>query len=469
MIAVDISIQEPHLDVIKKLVLSSDAREGAAYVLFSESRITQDPWDSAPRRRFLTYATEAIPSQDIISIAPDHVSWSTDSFVQLLKRAKDEKLVPGIVHSHPSGPARFSSQDRHNESQLAEMARNRNGAETPLLSLLINGKGDLCAQAWFGDDEPSLVSLIRVVGERLRVHTATNPPAMQEAFARQTIAFGDDLQRQLGALTIGVVGCGGTGSAVALMLARLGVGRIVLIDRDIVELTNLNRLHGATRADADAGRLKVEVIEREINRIGLETQVATLSEWVGSLSCRDALKSCDVLFGCTDDHDGRIFLNRFAYFYLVPVIDVGLAIEPHVESGRVQELSGRCTVLAPGGSCLLCREIADTSLAREEDLSRNNPCLYAKQKEEAYVRGSGNPAPSVVTFTTATAAMAIDELLQGISGFRGGDGWARQRIRRFDLMRDRMPGALVNKECPICADKTYWGLGDIEPFLDRIG
>jgi hypothetical protein len=65
--------------------------------------------------------------------------------------------------------------------------------------------------------------------------------------------------------------------------------------------------------------------------------------------------------------------------------------------------------------------------------------------------------------------MAVDELLQGLTNFRGGEGWAWQRVRRFDLMRDRLSGAIVNQDCPICVDQTYWGLGDVDPFLDRIG
>jgi hypothetical protein len=216
-------------------------------------------------------------------------------------------------------------------------------------------------------------------------------------------------------------------------------------------------------------RSKVDVLAREIAEMGLGVRVVPVKRWIGHPACRDALKSCDVIFGCTDDHDGRLLLNRFAYFYLIPVIDMGLAIEPEPLGGGVRELSGRCTVLGAGGPCLLCRGIADPVMAREEDLRRRDPQEYERRKREAYVRGGGNPAPAVVTFTTATASMAIDELLQGLSNFRGGDGWAWQRVRRFDLMRDRLPGALENSDCSICGDSAYWGLGDVDPFLDRIG
>ena len=59
---------------------------------------------------------------------------------------------------------------------------------------------------------------------------------------------------------------------------------------------------------------KVEVVARSITELGLGIKVVGYQNWIGDLECQDALKSCDLIFGCTDDHSGRIFLNRFAYY-----------------------------------------------------------------------------------------------------------------------------------------------------------
>ena len=469
MTFMEVTLQEGHLARMRELVLPAGGSEGAAYVLFGQARIDSDPWERRSRQRFLSYDVLPVPSNEILSAAPDHITWSTNSFVRLLKQSKDNGLVAGIVHSHPQGPAAFSEQDHRNEADLARLGRNRNGIDTPLLSVLVTGDGAVRAQAWLGGSVAEPVDTVRIVGRRLALQGQTFRKRHSDAFARQALAFGESVNAQLHALRVGVVGCGGTGSATAMLLARLGVGQIALFDDDIVESTNLNRLHGARQADADAMRAKVDVLTREISELGLGTRVVPIRRWIGDVACRDALKSCDVIFGCTDDHDGRLLLNRLAYFYLIPVIDMGLAIDLQPSGGGVRELSGRSTVLAPGGSCLLCRQIVDPVLARDEDLKRRNPEEHERRKREAYVRGGGNPAPAVVTFTTATACMAIDELLQGLTNFRGGDGWTWQRVRRFDLMRDRSPGALSSDGCPICVDRTYWGLGDIEPFLDRTG
>lgn len=469
MTLVDLNIQERHLDALRALVLREDGLEAAAYILCGEARIERDPWERRSRRRLISYAVLPIPKEDALSASDTHVSWSTASFVRLLRRGKEEGLIVGIVHAHPRGPACFSEQDDSNELELARLARNRNGEGAALLSVLLTGAGEVRARLWPDLHAPVEADPIRVVGQRLTFHSRlAQGGSGLEVFARQALVFGPELTPRLRAMRIGVVGCGGTGSATAMLLARLGVGQLALFDDDIVEATNLNRLHGARRADADAMRPKVDTIAREITEMGLGTRVMPVRGWIGDPACRDALKSCDVIFGCTDDHDGRLLLNRFAYFYLVPVIDMGLAIDP-APCGGVRDLTGRVTVLTPCAPCLLCRRIVDPAIARDEDLRRKQPEEHERRKREAYIRGGGDPAPAVVTFTTATACLAVDEMLQGLTGFRGGEGWAWQRVRRFDRLEDRRPGAVQDPHCPVCSDTGYWGRADLEPFLDRAG
>ncbi len=467
MNAPDFTLQEGHLQELRELVLPADGKEGAAYMLWGRSAIGCDPWDRNERQRFTSYAVRPVPPEDRISASHEHVTWSTESFVRLLREAKAEGLVAGIVHSHPGGAPRFSKQDNSNEADLARLARNRNRGDGVVASLLVTGAGELAARLWPDPQGPVAATTVRVVGRQLLFHGASTRAGL-EAFARQDLLFGDDMTRRLRDLRVGVVGCGGTGSPTAGMLARLGVGHLVLFDDDRIDITSLNRVHGSRRADADAERPKVEVLEREILAMGLDTRVVPLKGWIGDPAHRDALKSCDVIFGCTDDHDGRLLLNRLACFYLIPVIDMGLAITP-AAPGRALEISGRVTVLTPGMPCLLCRGVVDPVLARDEDLRRKNPEEHARRKEEAYVRGGGDPAPSVVTFTTATACMAIDELLQGLTNFRGSEGWLGQRSRRFDRGLDFKPGATRDLHCPICVDRSYWGRADVTPFLDRVG
>lgn len=469
MSLLDLTIQEEDLDRLRQLLRPESGVEAAAYVLCGESRIQSDLWERRERRRLAVHTVLPVPCEDRVSADERHVTWSTASYVKLLRRAKEEGLVPGIVHTHPRGPANFSNQDDWNEKDLLQTARNRNGDGATVASILLTGDSQLRARLWPNSHGPVDAAWVRVIGRRFTTHSAASGSDDRDFLARQALAFGAALDTQLREMRVGIVGCGGTGSATAMLLARLGVGRLALFDDDIVDVTNLNRLHGARRADADAMRPKVEVVASQITELGLGVRAIPVQRWIDDPCCHDALKACDVIFGCTDDHDGRMLLNRLAYFYLIPVIDMGLAIEPRPDWRGMRDLTGRVTVLVPGAPCLLCRNIIDPAVARSEGLQRRSLEEYERRKQEAYVHRGGNPAPAVVTFTTETACLAINELLQAMVGFRYPEGWVWQRARRFDLLKDQRPGAEPRPTCPVCSSPDYWGRSDMEPFLDRTG
>ncbi|MBC2662796.1 ThiF family adenylyltransferase [Novosphingobium flavum] len=471
---VDLTLQDKHLRVLRTELLRPDGLEHAAYVLFGVSRIAADPFTGSARMRLTVRDILPVEQCEICSADAQHISWKTIRFVQLLGQAAREGCQLGIAHSHPAGPRHFSEQDDRNEADLTRLAQNRNGADTLLASLLLAGDGTLCARLWTDPARHLEVTTIRSVGSHWR--TLATPDTLDinasidaEAMARQSLALGAAFNRTLSRLRVGVVGAGGTGSPLIQQLARMGVGHIAIFDPDHVERSNLNRLYGATREDADLASRKVDVARREVERMGLGTRVATYRDWIGSEGCRDALKSLDILFGCTDDHDGRGLINRLAYYYLIPVIDIGLALRATSRHGEPRlDADGRVTVLEPGASCLICRRIVDPAMAAEEALQRTDPAEYARRKAEAYVRGAGDPAPAVISFTTSVATMAIEEMIQRLQGFRGSDGAIANRVRRFGFVEDVRPGA-GRQPCRICGSDRVHGAGDVEPFLGRVG
>ena len=199
--------------------------------------------------------------------------------------------------------------------------------------------------------------------------------------------------------------------------------------------------------------------------MGLGTQVAVRQAPLADATIARLLRSCDFVFGCTDDHLGRLVLNRLAYFYYLPVIDTGLSVVPR-EDGGTAHISGRVTVLRPGVACLLCRGVVNPRRAREQGLRLKRPDEYTRQVKEGYITGSDTPTPVVGTFTTETATAAVNELLAGIGRLRGDKGWASERTIRYDLDRCRPTGCVPRPGCSICADPDIWGLGDVQPFLD---
>jgi molybdopterin/thiamine biosynthesis adenylyltransferase len=204
--------------------------------------------------------------------------------------------------------------------------------------------------------------------------------------------------------------------------------------------------------------------------MGVGTTVETYPHWVSDERCYDALKSCDVVFGCTDDDDGRFLLNRLAYYYLIPLFDMGLAIEPRNDvSEGFYALDARITLVTPEATCLSCRGIIDPVRASEQALRRSDPDEYARRKEEAYVIGEGNPNPAVITFTTECASMAVSEFLNMLHPFRNDGSSYTMLQRRFNLSMDLRPGHKPASGCPYCDSDERWGRGDVNPFLDRVG
>ena len=472
MTTFSLTLREDHEAALRDHLLRGDGLEHAAYVLCGRAGIRRDPWDREAHEKFLSMQVIPVSDDQVLDAGPGLITWSTTSFVRALRAAAADDQVVAVVHNHPAGMTAFSAQDDTNEPDLVQLAVNRNGGGTKMLSLILTADGQWAGRVWLlpraGAHAP--LRMIRVPGARLAVHyPGRGLAAGLPAFQRQALAFGSALNDDLSRLRVGVVGCGGTGSAVAMLLARLGVGQVALFDNDVVDRTNLNRLHGARQQDADLMRPKVHVVAEAIAAMGLGVRVVPTEAWIGDPECRDALRACDIVFGCTDDHDGRLFLNRLAYYYLIPVIDMGLAIDAgDGDPPALRGLDGRVTVLGPHETCLMCRGVVSGAAARGEAMKRAEPELYERRKAEAYVAGGGNPAPAVVTFTTELACMAVNEMIQRLQGFRGSDGSVAHRVRKFHLGEDRRPRHDPRPACPVCAADESWGRGDTDPFLGRV-
>jgi len=462
----DIILLEVHEKELRKLLYRNNGTEAAAYVLFGKAEIGADPWSNQPRIRLISHKVVPITSDEILSSSPVHVTWSTQGFMRLLGEAQYHNLIPGLAHTHPGSEAFFSEQDDRNE---AELARTTIIKGLPGLASIVFGQhGAIVGRLWTSAKDHTHATVISIVGNHIKILRANTADEDRKYLTRQAGLFGKEFNPTVQSLRVGVVGCGGTGSAVVSLLTRLGVGHLLLIDKDTIDTTNLNRVHGSRASDVTAKLAKVDILAREINAQGLGNQVVVKLALIGDPSLQDALRSCDVLFGCTDDNQGRLTLNRLAHYYGIPVIDLGLRMRSGI-SGVNYEMTGRVTTIIPGNPCLLCHGVINTQRAAAEGLQRNDPAEFERRKAEAYVDGGGDPAPAVVTFTTSIACTAVDELIQGLTGFRGEDGMMHNRIRRFDHGKDRSVTCQPVSTCPICGTEAVWGHGDITPFLGMIG
>jgi len=143
-----------------------------------------------------------------------------------------------------------------------------------------------------------------------------------ERYSRQVrfAGIGEEGQRRLSAATVAVVGCGALGSFQAAAMARAGVGRLKLIDRDFVELSNLQRQWLYTEADAAAAMPKAAAASihlKEANsEIVLEPHITDLTP----ANIEEVLEGCDLILDGTDNFDTRYLMNDYAVQFSVPWI-----------------------------------------------------------------------------------------------------------------------------------------------------
>ena len=464
MISFDLVLQASHEMQIRSLLESSNGHEAAATLLFGVADIEKDPWSGVRRRRFVSHSFQHIDRGEVVDTSPVHITWTTDSLMLLFGEAAREGWIPAIVHTHPDGIAEFSEQDDRNEAELARTAKLK--GTQGLISIVINSDGVMAARIWGSRDQVEPIERFLHSGPRIALTSAKGNIAPPDFLDRQQLLFGDTANRTLSNLRVGVVGGGGTGSVVLPLLMRHGVQQAILFKRDKAELSNLNRLHGSRRKDVVDKTSKAEIHQRMVQETDIGMKLVTVDAFVGDTGTVEALKACDVVFSCTDDHAGRLILNRFSRFYGIPVIDVGLAMQRRPDSGF--DLFARVSTLVDGHPCLLCGGNIDPRRAHEEALKRRDPVGYEALKQEAYVLGEGDPAPAVAAFTTEAGCMAISELLAALTGFHGQSGMHATRIRRFHASDDRFPGVASIPGCPACDDLNTLGRADVEPCLDMV-
>lgn len=306
------------------------------------------------------------------------------------------------------------------------------------------------------DGSSHRLDALRVVGDRIRILLHDENKDLADLFGRQVLALGLDGQLVLRRMRVGVVGAGGTGSAVCEQLIRLGVGHITVIDPDVITETNVTRVWGSTLDDVEAP--KVGIVARSASMIGLGTKVTAIHDTVANEAAARALRHCDVVFGCTDDNVGRLVLSRLAYIHLVPVVDMGVRID--TDGTHVTAIDARITYMAPGSACLDCRGWIDHERLAAEALPDDERTAL---EAEGYVVALGDPDPSVVPYTTAVAAQAVSDLLSRLFGFAS---VPNDLVIQFHAHAIRTPGRAAQDD-HFCTDPFFIGAGDLDPFLDR--
>lgn len=419
------------------------------------------------KRVVLVQQLRWVPEEYYLVREQFRLSIASPGYVPALAVAANDGAAAVFFHTHPGGDPAPSIHDDEVDQELRDLFTLRTH-QPYYISVIVGGtpgapraRGRMYAE---GNPDPFLISTVRVVGNRFWIFPTEaslpgSPPVSSSQFDRQIRAFGADGQAVLSRLRVGVVGAGGTGSAVYEQLVRLGVGDVMIMDDDLIAEHNISRIHESTVADR--GRPKVAMLAERAIAIGTGSVVQPVQQQLRTADVARQLIDRDIIFGCTDDDFGRAILSRLAFWYLIPVIDTGFVVD--VDGTHIRELFGRVTVVFPGTACLICRGRVSSQRIAWENL---HPKERRLRVSEGYVPELAEPSPSVVAFTTLVAGLAVSEMLARLIGYGPSDPPSELLLRLADrtLSRNSRPPDPDH----FCGDATRWGRGDDQPMLGWI-
>jgi adenylyltransferase/sulfurtransferase len=139
-----------------------------------------------------------------------------------------------------------------------------------------------------------------------------------------------------------VVGVGGIGNPIVTQLAAMGVGKLKIVDRDVVEISNLHRQH--LYNEADIGKVKVEVAAERLKKINHHVQIEAVPLSITRYTAESIVKGMDIIVDALDTVDARYALNDACIKYNIPFI----------YAGALGMLGSVCTILPNKSACLRC-------------------------------------------------------------------------------------------------------------------
>ena len=164
----------------------------------------------------------------------------------------------------------------------------------------------------------------------------------QRRYSRQIMLFGEEKQEKLKQATIFIAGAGGLGSPIALYLAAAGVGKIIIADNDLVELSNLNRQ--IIHSTPDIGERKSESAQQKMEAINPEIIIEGHHDLIDSENISTLIKDADGIVDAMDNFETRYILNEAAFQKRIPLFH-----------GGIHGFSGQATTIIPGKTaCLRC-------------------------------------------------------------------------------------------------------------------
>lgn len=248
---------------------------------------------------------------------------------------------------------------------------------------------------------------------------------MTTRYARQELFLGSEAQANIKEASVIIIGAGALGSASAEMLVRAGIGRVTIVDRDYVELSNLQRQQLYTEEDVRKQLPKAIAAQRRLQQINSEIMINSFVEDVNGLNIEELIKNHSMIVDATDNFETSLIVNDAAVKRGIPY------------------LFGACV-----GSYGLTYPI----------IPRETPCLHCLLNHLPMDGLTCDTVGVISPIVQITAALQVTQVLQILSGetltpmLQSFDIWKHEKAE-IDVTQ------LKNKLCPTCGEQPSY------PFL----
>lgn len=417
-----VKVTSEDLERTRALLNERPGVESATFLLAGRHRIGN-------RTVLLVRRVVEIPATEYRVRSQIRIELEPSAINGLISLCEANNLTAILAHSHPIDSP-YSASDDYGERRIAQTFGDFFPGQ--ILGSLLFTPNRILGRVWPQAGEATPIEEMVVVGRSIefvpmaRIAGADTRTNHRERFDRQIRAFGSAGQANIRRLKVGVVGTSGTGSPLVEQLVRLGVQDLVVIDRKNFDKSNLTRMYGSRYSDAYPSFLrrlfqkapsKVKIIRRHLLAIEPKLRLKPVAGDVVSGSVAETLLNRDILFACTDEHWGRSILNQIAYQYLIPTINLGIAITS--DGQAIESAVGVLDVLRPGNGCLWCSGFLNADRIRAESLP---PSERDQLVREGYLVGIDENAPSVISLTTSVGGLAATQFIQLATDFMGAAG-----------------------------------------------
>jgi len=357
-----------------------------------------------------------IPDEtDYVRHSQVSVKIKQEFLVSILKECERLKLSLIDIHSHPFSVENvaFSSIDDADENEKAEWFKRY--LPDCYFGSIVMGINSHQSRLYLPSTQLIESSLLL---RPIEIPLKTGKTAKffdSKTHDRQLRAFSKEGQQALANATFGIVGLGGLGAGLAIGLARLGAKHFKLVDFDRAETSNLNRVDGMTKIDAQLKTFKVDIVARNLLEINPEIKCQTIKKNITKHQDWRQLRDVDVIITATDNYLSRMLLNIVSQMYLIPQVSIGTKIS--TKEGTLDGGHGHIYTVLPGHNqpCLLCAEIINPVEVYYEMASHASRCQAVKS---GYIENFEEPSPAVAHLNGVILNLALVEIHNLFCGFK---------------------------------------------------